>query len=83
MDETLSLCVNFLVYKASEPLAPKVAMSPRDAQRATLAQAKWLQMVLCCPQGLGAEVALLLGRQKTSGEERQVLWEVDTRSPPC
>jgi len=33
MDETLSLCVNFLVYKASEPLAPKVAMSPRDAQR--------------------------------------------------
>ena len=56
--------------------------TPTRCATSYTSQAKWLQMVLCCIQGFGAEVALLLGRQKISGEERQVLWEVDTRSPP-
>jgi hypothetical protein len=34
------------------------------------AQRKWLQNALCCMHGFG--VALLAGRQKTSGEEQQV-----------
>ena len=56
----------------------KPAEDPTGCATSYTSQAKVLQMVLCCPQGFGAEVALLVGRQKTSGEERQMLWEVGT-----
>jgi hypothetical protein len=53
---------------------------PRDAQRAALKPQMWLQIVLRSIRGFG--VALLPGHQPTIGEERQVLGEEGTQSPP-
>ncbi len=63
---------------AALELSAATGLMPTGCATSYTSQAKVLQMVLCCPQGFGAEVALLVGRQKTSGEERQMLWEVGT-----